>query len=104
MTTKLPWVETALGVSDRKKPEMPPMKKLKNQARQNSMGTVKRIFALHRVAIPHRKMNPVGIEITYVESMENGRSAELMPLTNRWCCQTKKRKRVTPRNPATASR
>ena len=40
MTKKLPWVATSLGTSERKTPEAPPMKKLKNQARQNSIGTV----------------------------------------------------------------
>src|SRR5437764_494318 len=33
MTKKLPCVVTSLGVSERKNPETPPMKKLKNQAR-----------------------------------------------------------------------
>ena len=40
MTKKLPWVLTSLGMSDRKTPDSPPMKKLKNQARQKSIGTV----------------------------------------------------------------
>ena len=66
----------------------------------NSIGTFSRIFAFQNVPIPTRKMNPVGIEISSVVSMNSGRMSGLMPETNRWCCQTKKDKMATPSRPA----
>jgi hypothetical protein len=48
---------------------MPPIRKLNTHARQNSIGTVKRIRPRQIVPIAHRKMNPVGSEISSVESM-----------------------------------
>ncbi len=69
----------------------------------NSIGTLKRIFAFHRVPIATRKMNPVGIEISSVVSMNTGRMSGLMPESNRWCCQTKKLSSVTPIIPAAAT-
>ena len=60
---------TSLGTSERNTPESPPRRKLKNQARQNSIGTVKRIFPRQMVIIPQRNVKPVGIEISSVESM-----------------------------------
>ena len=49
-------------------------------------------------------MNPVGIEISSVVSMNSGRMSGLIPLSNRWCCQTKKLSRATPIMPAAAVR
>ena len=51
-----------------------------------------------------RKMKPVGIEMSSVVSMNSGRMSGLMPLTNRWCCQTKKDRMPTPSIPAAAIR
>ena len=48
-------------------------------------------------------MNPVGIEISSVVSMNNGRMSGLIPLWNRWCCQTKKDSSATPTMPAAAT-
>ena len=45
------------------------MRKLKNHARQKSIGTVKRIRPRQRVIIPQRNVKPVGIEMSSVESM-----------------------------------
>ena len=79
------------------------MRKLKNQARQKSIGTVKRIRAAperHQAAEerePGRDRDQLGRE--HVE----GPQVLLMPLTKRWCCQTKKLSSVTPSRPATAS-
>ncbi len=69
MEKKLPCVVTSLGTSDRNTPERPPIRKLKNHARQNSIGTVYRICPRQSVIIPQRKVKPVGIEISSVESM-----------------------------------
>ena len=44
---------------------------------------MKRIFAFQNVPMATRKMNPVGIEISSVVSMNTGRMSGLMPLTNR---------------------
>ena len=60
---------TSLGTSDSSTPEMPPQRKLNAHARQNNIGTVNRIRPRHKVPIAHRKMNPVGSEISSVESM-----------------------------------
>jgi len=49
-------------------------------------------------------MNPVGIEISSVVSMNSGRMSGLIPLSNRWCCHTKKLSRLTPIMPAAAVR
>ena len=49
-------------------------------------------------------MNPVGIEMSSVVSMNSGRISGLMPLSNRWCCQTKKDSSATPIMPAPATR
>ena len=59
----------SLGTSELNTPEIPPHRKLNTQARQNSIGTVNRIRPRHSVPIAHRKMNPVGSEISSVESM-----------------------------------
>ena len=45
------------------------MRKLNAHARQNSIGTVKRMRARHNVPMTHRKMKPVGIEMISVDSM-----------------------------------
>ena len=42
-----------------------------------------RILAFQNVPIPTRKMNPVGIEISSVVSMNSGRMSGLIPLSNR---------------------
>jgi len=47
----------------------PPIRKLKIQARQNSIGTSKRVRPCQSVPSADRTMNPVGSEITSVESM-----------------------------------
>ena len=65
---------------------------------------MKWIFAFQNVPMATRKMNPVGIEISSVVSMNTGRMSGLIPLSNRWCCQTKKLSRVTPTIPAAATR
>ncbi len=49
-------------------------------------------------------MNPVGIEMSSVVSMNSGRMSGLMPLWKRWCCQTKKESSATPNMPAAATR
>ena len=61
------------------------------------------IFAFHRVPSVTRKRNPVGIEISSVVSMNSGRMSGLMPLWNRWCCQTKNDSSATPSMPAAAT-
>ena len=48
---------------------MPPNRKLNAHPRQNSMGTVSRMRPRQSVPIAARKMNPVGIEISSVDSM-----------------------------------
>ena len=68
---------------------MPPMRKLNSIPRQNSIGTSKRIFAFHKVPSVTRNKNPVGMEISSVVNMKSGLMSGLMPLWNRWCCQTK---------------
>ena len=45
----------------------------------NSIGTVSRIFAFQNVPSATRKMNPVGIEISSVVSMNSGRMSGSMP-------------------------
>ena len=47
-------------------------------------------------------MNPVGIEISSVVSMNSGRMSGSMPESNRWCCQTKNDRIATPNMPAAA--
>ena len=69
---------------------MPPIRKLKKKPSANSIGTVNLILAFQNVPMPTRKMKPVGIEISSVVSMNSGRMSGLIPLSNRWCCQTKK--------------
>jgi len=49
-------------------------------------------------------MNPVGIEMSSVVSMNSGRMSGLMPLWKRWCCHTKKDSNATPIIPAAAIR
>ena len=49
-------------------------------------------------------MNPVGMEISSVVSMNSGRMSGLIPLWKRWCCQTKNDSRATPIMPAAATR
>jgi hypothetical protein len=48
-------------------------------------------------------MKPVGIEINSVVSMTTGRMAGFIPLSNRWCCQTKNDRVETPIMPATVT-
>ena len=43
------------------------------------------------------------MEISSVVSMNSGRMSGLMPLWNRWCCQTKKDSNATPSMPAAAT-
>ena len=81
----------------------PPIRKLKKRPRQKSIGTSNRILALYSVPMPTRKMNPVGMEISSVVSMNSGRMSGLIPLWNRWCCQTKNDSRATPTMPAAAT-
>ncbi len=49
------------------------MRKLKNMPRAKSIGTSNRIFAFHSVPMVFQKMNPVGMEISSVVSMNSGR-------------------------------
>ena len=81
---------------------MPPNRKLTKSAIANSIGTVSRIFAFQNVPSATRKMNPVGIEISSVVSMNSGRMSGSMPESNRWCCQTKNDRIATPNMPAAA--
>ena len=60
------------------------------------------IFAFQNVPMATRKIKPVGIEMSSVVSMNSGRMSGLMPLTNRWCCQTKNDNMPTPSIPAAA--
>ena len=53
----------------------------------------------HSVPRADRKMNPVGIEMSSVESEKNGRRSAFMPVTNRWCCHTKKLRSPDPEHP-----
>ena len=76
------------------------MRKLKNMPRANNIGTSYRIFAFHSVPRPTRKMNPVGMEISSVVSMNSGRMSGLIPLWKRWCCHTKNDSSATPIIPA----
>ena len=69
MVKKLPCVVTSDGTSDRNTPEMPPNRKLNAHPMQNSIGTEYRIRPRHIVPMAQRKMNPVGSEISSVESM-----------------------------------
>ena len=69
MEKKLPWVVTSDGTSERNTPEIPPNRKLNAHPMQNSMGTEYRIRPRHIVPMAHRKMNPVGSEISSVDSM-----------------------------------
>ena len=59
----------SLGTSESNTPEIPPHRKLNIHPKQNSIGTVSRIRPRHKVPIAHRKMKPVGSEISSVESM-----------------------------------
>ena len=56
-------------MSERNTPESPPIRKLKIQARQKSIGTVSRMRPAQSVPSAQTKMNPVGSEISSVESM-----------------------------------
>ena len=102
MTKKLPCTVTLTGTSERNTPVIPPIRKLNSIARQKSIGTSNRIFAFQSVPRVTRKRKPVGIEINSVVSMKSGRMSGLMPLWNRWCCQTKKLSSATPIMPAAA--
>ncbi len=59
----------SVATSESTTPEVPPIRKLKAHAPQNSIGTDKLIFPFHSVPMKHRKMKPVGIEISSVDSM-----------------------------------
>src|ERR1700747_3698601 len=48
-------------------------------------------------------MNPVGMEISSVVSMNSGRMSGSMPESNKWCCQTKNDRIATPNMPAAAT-
>ena len=45
-----------------------------------------------------------GSRVSSVVSMNSGRMSGLIPLWNRWCCQTKKESSATPIMPAAATR
>ena len=49
MTKKLPCSVVSAGTSDRKTPEIPPIRKLKYMPSANSMGTENLILAFQRV-------------------------------------------------------